>query len=340
MEMPETAKSFKGEGQVAILGLLKNDDDTSMKHMTDELEKRLKQSNRSYTRSDCLASLEECNIWGASKVYLTGHSRFMDGSSHIRTMSERSLGGFPIDEVVEVLFSQGIRQYQLTEIELWCCETACKAGTEKLSGGSTGSEEQNFGFPALDQLNTCFRTGNWVNVSTLDYICGKLFERAMKETLGGIAFNLMYIQPIYITALNGVGYFDKSTPYITTFEQKSMLKTANEIIYTEIGQKGGFTGTYKEKNLSEAKERLTKHIAARPCHYITSVLNFGAIVVDAGKQESFLDAKMKIFPNTDYQFGLEFLREKNNSETEGKAEGKSKDKQPNPGKKDNKSNKK
>lgn len=110
MEAKVTAKSFKGEGQVAILGLLKNDDDKSMKHMTDELEKRLKQGDCPYTRSDCRASLEECNIWGASKVYVTGHSRFMDGDSHIRTISERTLGGFPIDEVVEALFSQGVSQ--------------------------------------------------------------------------------------------------------------------------------------------------------------------------------------------------------------------------------------
>ncbi len=340
MEAKETAKSFKGEGQVAILGLLKNDDDKEMKHMTDELEKRLKEGGHTVKRSDCLNSLHEADIWGVSKVYVTGHSRYLDGSSHIKTISERTLGGFSIDEVVEVFFSQGICQYQLTDIELWCCETACKAGTEKLSGGSTGTDEQNFGFPALDRLNTCFKTGNWVNVSTLDYICGKLFERAMKETLGGTAFNLTYIQPIHITGLNGVGYFDKDLPYITTFEQKSMLKTVNEIIYTEIGQKGGFTGTYKEKNLSEAKERLKKHIATRPCHYITSILNCGSIVTDAGKQESFLEAKMKIFPSIDYQFGLEFLREKNKAEAEVKAEATSKDKQPRWGKQEDKSSKK
>ena len=150
----------------------------------------------------------------------------------------------------------------------------------------------------------------------------------------------MYIQPIYIIALNGVGYFDKSTPYIVTFEQKSMLKTASEIIYTELGLKGGFTGTYKDKNLREAKDGFARHIASRHCHYISSVLDFGKILFEANKQESFLEAKMKIFPQTDYQFGLEFLREKDKSETEDKAEGKSKDKQPQWGKREDKSNKK
>src|SRR5688572_31588483 len=106
MEFKPPSDKFKGEGTILILGLLKDDEvkDPEMKRMTDLLDKRVVETGRKVSRMDCSGSLDECRLTGGKTLYITGHSRFMEADTKIRSVPKRTLGGFELDAVVELLF--------------------------------------------------------------------------------------------------------------------------------------------------------------------------------------------------------------------------------------------
>ncbi|MEJ8859546.1 hypothetical protein WKW79_33635 [Variovorax robiniae] len=290
MDFKPPGNAFKGRGPITILALLKDDEaDREMGRMTDLLQSRIEKSNRKTARIDCSVSLAGCQL-GGSTVYVTGHSRFMEASTKIRPMANRTLGGFPLDAVVEVLFN-GICN-GVTEIEFWCCESACKRETAHYKGNSDGTVCQTFSCKALETLCMKFEAESWGEISTLDYVCGKLVELAQKQSL--ISKRPLESYPnVCLTALNGVGYISEEDDYITTFDQGAMLAEYNSILKMEKDIREKRSGTHTAKNLKQAEGRLKKHIATRSCHFITIELNFLGFVAEAKGLSSFLHRQKK-----------------------------------------------
>lgn len=292
MDVKAPTNKFKGDGTILILGLLKDDDpgDQEMKRMTNLLEKSARRAGRNIQRMDVSETLNQCRPGRAQTLYITGHSRFMEADTKIRPVPDRRLGGFELDEVVPVLF-QGILG-GITEIEFWCCESACKRGTANLAGDGTGTATQRFGVKQFEMLCQHFETGNWSEISTLDFVCGKLIELAQKnKEMTGRTFDT--IPTAKITALNGVGYITEDDTYITTFDQGLMLPEYNKILDFEKQIREGRKGTYTEKNLQQADGRLRKHISTRSCHFIAYELNFGAFLTESAALGRFLFKQQK-----------------------------------------------
>jgi hypothetical protein len=283
---------FKGEGPILILGLLKDDDqkDLEMKRMTDLLESRVKSAGRKSARIDESKSLNQCKLGGARTLYITGHSRFKDESTKIRPVPDRTLGGFTIDEVVAALF-QGICA-GVTEIEFWCCESACKRGTGNLKSDAGGTCGQRFDLQASKALKHQTAAQNWSEISTLDVICEKLTKLAY-ETSQKTNRPFGSFPTVRITGLNGVGYITEDDTYITTFPQDLGLAELNTVLKLEKDMREGRAGKHTKKNLEQADGRLRGHIASQSCHFITQELDFSALNAEACAEYKAITKIMK-----------------------------------------------
>ena len=125
-----------------------------MYQMTNLLEEVIKKGNlnRATRRVDCYQALNQCDVRGENVLYVTGHSRYLDSNDTIRAISDRTLGGFALDAVAELCFNAICAGIQ--DIELWCCETACKKGTEELKATDATTAKQTLNLDALYQLKT------------------------------------------------------------------------------------------------------------------------------------------------------------------------------------------
>jgi len=284
MDVKAPTNKFKGEGTILILGLLKDDDqkDLEMKRMTDLLESRVKSAGRKSSRIDESKSLSQCKLGGARTLYVTGHSRFMDKSTKIRPVPDRTLGGFTVDEVVGVLF-QGMCA-GITEIEFWCCESACKRGTETLTGDAGGSCETRFDLRATQRVKQQVAAKSWSEVSTLELVCQKLTKMAW-DCSQNTKRPFSSFPTVKITGLNGVGYITEDDSYITTFPQSLGLAELNKVLEYEKDIRDGRTNTHTKKNLQAADGRLRNHIAGQSCHFITHELDFGALAAEASAEQ-------------------------------------------------------
>lgn len=290
MDFRPPANTFKGDGPIIILGLLKDDDaDREMGRMTDLLEKRTISCGRKGARIDCKNSLNQCKFSGGTTLYVTGHCRFMEATTKPRPVPDRTLGGFKLDDMVEVLYKaicSGV-----VEIEFWCCESACKNGTKQLNGNSSGTAVQPFRLSAFQIVPEKFETACWFDISTLDYICYKLVLHAQKQKRPFDSY-----PTVRITGLNGVGYITEDDGYITTFDQGLMLAEYNKILGLEKDIRENRVGTHTKKNLEQADGRLRRHIATRSCHFITVELNFPSLVAEAQALNRFLRNQKQNLP--------------------------------------------
>jgi hypothetical protein len=285
MEYKSPTNEFKGSGEITILGLLSDDPkDQEMLKMTDLLQQRVSESGRETKRIDCAGGSLKQNKIAGQTLYVTGHSGFFDPEGKVRPVADRTLGGFPLDDVVDALFEGYC--CGVTDIELWCCETACKNGTQNYDGGHSKTVPQNFDSQAVNAFRTNLEKSSWPNISTLDYLCGKLYERAAEAHK---ANKLYQYKPLTITGLNGVGYITDKDKYITTFDRGAKLKDVIDIGNLEkeikqFGTKKGKEKVLKEK-LKEKQKHFDAHIANRKCHFISSTLNFIDFYAEGSENE-------------------------------------------------------
>ena len=287
MDYSTPSLDFRGTGDIAIWGLLKDDeDDAEMERMTDLLQDLLTRRGRFGIRSDFTDSLDGYSSGGYRTLYITGHSRFMEAEGGIRPLMSRKIGGFGLDKVITELYraiNSGV-----TYVEFWCCESGCKRGSKTLVGDSNGMITTTLTWRDIDLLNMRCDKSAWSEISTLEYICAKLFECAIRE-------KNVYMAAVEITALNGVGYVTQDDSYITTFDQAAGLTNYNGILEYEKQIRSGREGQHTKKNLRQAESRLRTHIQTRTCHFICCTINVGNIMKEYSQISAYSrqDAKAR-----------------------------------------------
>jgi hypothetical protein len=271
---PESSKTLEidqfgvgGNGKVMIWALLENDPpENEMAEMSDLLQVILTQKGCFGGRLDSRGSVKHMGnkLSLGRSLIVTGHSRFTDPDGNVLAMSERKLGGFPVDDVLAELLI-AVQLKGVNYITFWCCETACKRGSDKWNGDAKKQIINKCDLYDFRGVNDNVKNKSWSEVSTLDYITMTLAAELVKD-------QFMCYQ-VCLTGLNGVGHFEKGDKYIQTFDRVQMLGTVNEILKLEkvVGTKA--EGQYDKKNLHNAEKRLNDHIKTKLCHYITYIID-------------------------------------------------------------------
>jgi hypothetical protein len=270
---------YGGNGKVMVWGLLANDDDGEMVGMTNLLCTLLHGRGVFAGRLDSGGSIKGLGkkLGLGRSLYITGHSRFLQGDGTYIPAPQRLLGGFPVDEVIAELLD-AVVTHDITYIEFWCCETACKQGSNAWIGGANKAVTMLCDRPTLKQIKANVDSKSWSQVSTLDYVCLQLAMGLTK--LLPRCFNLC------VTGLNGVGYITKDDKCIVTFDQAQMLDTVNNIGELEKKVASKKPGQHDEKNLRQAEERFRKHVQSRSCHYAIYNLNTGMMRFDVQQEQA------------------------------------------------------
>ena len=259
---------YGGNGKVMIWGLLANDTDSEMLQMTDLLQKIISVKGLFGGRLDSSANIKGIGpkLGQGRSLYITGHSRFLKGDGTYIPISERELGGFPIDAVIAELVAAVVTN-DITYIELWCCETACKAGSIHWTGNAGKAVAMQCDGLTLSRIREKLDKKEWSQLSSLDYICLQLARALMKELPRRFS--------LHVSGLNGVGYITPDDLNIVTFDQASMLDTVNKISELEKQVKSKKPGQHDEKNLRLAEKRFSDHLKARQCHYVVYFFDTG-----------------------------------------------------------------
>jgi hypothetical protein len=111
---------------VSLVYLGINDDaKQEMKKMCEAIAGKLRRAGVDQVQQTNLANgknLPLPNSVTQDEVWFCGHSRFVEANRSIRKISDRNLGGFPIDEIAE--FTKSCLTRGRKKIRLICCESA------------------------------------------------------------------------------------------------------------------------------------------------------------------------------------------------------------------------
>lgn len=270
--------------------------DPSMVAMTEDLCSKLDKAGK-FTKVTSTqggsVTFEGTSLNFGHTLYVTGHSLFKNNGT-CQTMAQRSLGGYPVDAVVDEL-ARAVYRNNLQSIEFWCCETGCT--NAQLEPNQPGKIHlRRFDDLRGETVDGWVKSGSWANVSTLDYVCLGLAKMLTAWEYDG---NLQ------VTAVNGVGLVEPGKPYIRTFDQGSMHmqtkdlakaeKTLADLKEISRTTKGKLTNGQEKERLAAEKqvERLSKaledHVSKRSCHFVSNFIDLHSLSVAEAKPD-WLDA--------------------------------------------------